>query len=219
MPIIAQALGDVPGTVKYARRALDLLPEEDHLRRGIAAALLGLAYWASGDLEAADRTLADGMANMRMAGNILFAIRGTYALADIRMAQGRLREAIRTYEQSLQLATEQGELVLRGTADLYLRLSELYREQDNLESRHTAPAEKRGTGRASCRHRIGSIACALPRLESRRPREIWMALSTCWTRRNASMSGPPSRCASRRGVEDAGVGCAGQVGRSPGLGA
>src|SRR5207247_17861 len=27
----AQVLGDVPATVKYARRALDLLPEEEHL--------------------------------------------------------------------------------------------------------------------------------------------------------------------------------------------
>ena len=107
----ARALGDVPGTVKYARRALDLLPEGDHLWRGAAAALLGLAYWTSGDLEAAHRTFADGMAHLRMAGDIRFQISGTYILADIRMAQGRLREAVRTYEQSLQLATEQGEPV------------------------------------------------------------------------------------------------------------
>jgi LuxR family maltose regulon positive regulatory protein len=51
----AQALGDVRGTLKYGRRALDLLAEGDHLQRGIVAALLGLAYWASGDLEAAER--------------------------------------------------------------------------------------------------------------------------------------------------------------------
>ena len=33
---LALALGDVPGTVTYARRALDLAPEDDHLdaRRG-----------------------------------------------------------------------------------------------------------------------------------------------------------------------------------------
>ena len=59
---LALALGDVAGTVKYARRALDLVPEDDHLRRGAAAALLGLASWTSGDLEAAHRTYAEGMA-------------------------------------------------------------------------------------------------------------------------------------------------------------
>ena len=41
---LALALGDVPDTVTYARRVLDLVPEDDHLRRGAAAAFLGLAY-------------------------------------------------------------------------------------------------------------------------------------------------------------------------------
>ena len=62
VPDMALALGDVAGTVRYARRALDLVPEDDHLGRGAAAALLGLASWTSGDLEAAHRSYADGMA-------------------------------------------------------------------------------------------------------------------------------------------------------------
>ncbi|MCK4514155.1 MAG: hypothetical protein KAU31_02795, partial [Spirochaetaceae bacterium] len=70
----AQTLGDVPGSVKYARRALDLLPESDYFERGRLAVLLGLAYWASGDLETAHRSFADAMASFQMAGNILFAI-------------------------------------------------------------------------------------------------------------------------------------------------
>jgi LuxR family maltose regulon positive regulatory protein len=69
-----------------------------------------------------------------MAGNILVAISGTFILADIRMAQGRLHEAERAYEQSLQLATAQSEPVLQGTADLYLGLSELQCEQGDLEA-------------------------------------------------------------------------------------
>ena len=107
----AGALGDMPGTVKYARRALDLLPEGDYLGRGTAAVLLGIASWTSGDLEAAHRTFADGMASFQMAGNIPWVTGGTHVLADIRTAQGRLHEAVRTYEQSLQLATAQGEPV------------------------------------------------------------------------------------------------------------
>jgi LuxR family maltose regulon positive regulatory protein len=130
----AQALGDVPGTVKYARQALDLLPEGDHLRRGEAASLLGCAYWASGDLETAHRTFADGMAGFQMAGNILFAITITLALADIRMAQGRLHEAASTYEQSLLLATKQGEPVLPVTANLYLGLGMIHHEQGDQEA-------------------------------------------------------------------------------------
>ena len=54
---LALALGDIPGTMKHARRVLDLLPAADHLRRGSAAAILGLASWTSGDLEAGHRSL------------------------------------------------------------------------------------------------------------------------------------------------------------------
>ena len=131
---LAQARGDVPATIKYARQTLALLPESDYFQRGIPSALLGLAYMASGDLEAAHRSMADAMSNFQRAGNILFAISTTSVRADIRMAQGRLYEAMRAYEQSLQLATEQGEPVLQGTADLYLGLSELYREQGDLKA-------------------------------------------------------------------------------------
>ena len=134
----ALALGNVPATVTYAQRALDLFPMEDPVGRGPAAALLGLAYWASGDLDMSYRTLADSMAGFQKVGNILFAISGTNGLADIRIAQGRLHEAISTYERALQLATTQGsKTVLQGTADFYLGLHEVHHEQGDLESAET----------------------------------------------------------------------------------
>ena len=48
----ALARGDAPGTVRHAQRAIELAREDDHLSRASAAALLGLVYWGSGDLEA-----------------------------------------------------------------------------------------------------------------------------------------------------------------------
>jgi LuxR family maltose regulon positive regulatory protein len=129
-----QALGDVAGTVEYTQRALDLLPEGDHLRRGQATMLLGLAYWASGDLEAAHRTISDVISNMRIAGNILFAIGSTFVLAEIMMALGRLHEASSTYQHSLQLAAGLGEPVPPGTEDLHRGISELHRERGDLEA-------------------------------------------------------------------------------------
>ena len=129
----AGALGDVFCAADHARRALDLLPDDDHLWRGAAASLLGIAYWTSGDLEAAYRSFADGVSHQQMTGHVRFQIAVTYILADIRIAQGRLNEAVRTYEQSLQVATEQGEPVW-GTANLYVGLSELHRERGDLEA-------------------------------------------------------------------------------------
>jgi LuxR family transcriptional regulator, maltose regulon positive regulatory protein len=129
----AGALGDVSGSVTYARRALDLLPEDDHLWRGAAAALLGDASWTSGELETAYRFFVNSMASLRMTGDITQLITGAFILADIRTAQGRLREAERLYEQALQLAVDQGESMPPKTADLYVGMSELRRERNDLD--------------------------------------------------------------------------------------
>jgi LuxR family maltose regulon positive regulatory protein len=52
----------------------------------------------------------------------------------MKIAQGRLQEAVSSYEQSLRLATEQAEPVLGGTAELYMGLSDLHRERGDLET-------------------------------------------------------------------------------------
>jgi LuxR family maltose regulon positive regulatory protein len=142
----AQALGDAAGTVTYAQRALDLLPEEDHIRRQQATGLLGLSCWASGDLEAAGRVFADYTAKLRAVRNIPDAIGTAYVLADIRIAQGHLHEAAHTLEQSLQFVVDQGEPLPPDAADLYRGLSELYRERGDLESAAQYLSRSEGLG-------------------------------------------------------------------------
>jgi len=132
---LALARGDVPGTVRHARGALDLALAEDHLCRAGASGILGLASWASGDLEAGHSAYAECMAGLRRAGHIADTFGCAVALADIRLVQGRLGEAMRTYEQALQRVPEQGGPVLRGTADMYVGMSGVHRERNDL---HTA---------------------------------------------------------------------------------
>jgi LuxR family maltose regulon positive regulatory protein len=129
---LALARGDLPGTEGHARRALELSPEEDHLRRASASGLLGLAYWTSGDLDQAHRAYADCMAGLRRVGHVADTFGCAIALADIRRRQGRLGDAMHTYEQALQFASEQGGSVLRGTADMYVGISEIHRERNDL---------------------------------------------------------------------------------------
>ena len=131
---LALALGDVAASVRHARRALDLVGADDLMGRGAAAALLGLAAWTNGDLEAAHRSYADGMASLQRAGYIADTIGGVIALADIRIAQGRLREAMGTYERAVRLATEHGATVLRGAADMHVGMAELHRERNDLDA-------------------------------------------------------------------------------------
>ena len=131
---LALAHGDGPGTVRHARWALDLSPADDYLGRASAAALMGLASWGSGDLEAGYSAYAECMAGLRRAGHIADTFGCAIALADIRRGQGRLGEAMRTYEQALQRASQPGGPVLRGTADMYVGMSEIYRERDDLRA-------------------------------------------------------------------------------------
>ena len=65
---------------------------------------MGLAFWASGDLEAGHRAYAECMAGLRRAGHVADTFGCAIALADIRIAQGRLGDAMRTYEQAFKLS-------------------------------------------------------------------------------------------------------------------
>ncbi|MCW2762111.1 MAG: ATP-dependent transcriptional regulator, MalT-like, LuxR family [Marmoricola sp.] len=129
---LALMLGDPATTVTQAQRALDLLAEDDDVGRGAAAALIGLASWASGDLEAAHEAYSECVVRMRGAGHLSDVLGCSITLADLRITQGSLRDAMRTYEQALQLNPEHGGPVLRGTADMYVGMSALHRERNDL---------------------------------------------------------------------------------------
>ncbi|MEN3315742.1 MAG: hypothetical protein V7605_1976, partial [Acidimicrobiaceae bacterium] len=90
-------------------------------------------------------------------GHVSDVLGCTIALADIRIAQGRLGDALRIYEQALRLASEQGAAVLRGTADMYVGMSELSAERDDLSTatRHLLRSQQLGehTGLPQNRYR------------------------------------------------------------------
>jgi LuxR family transcriptional regulator, maltose regulon positive regulatory protein len=129
---LALAFGDVAGTISHARRVLDVIGEDDHLERGGAAGFLGLAYWTLGDLAAAHRSWTEAAASLQNAGHVSDAIGCSIALADIRIAQGRLSEAMRTYERGIAIAAQQPAPSLRGVPDMHVGISELFRERNDL---------------------------------------------------------------------------------------
>ena len=106
--------------------------EDDDVNRAAAAALLGLTFWASGDLEAAYLAYTECSARLMRAGYVADTLGCAIVLADIRLTQGRLGEAGSIYEQALRDSSDQEEGVLRGTADMHVGLSEIYRERGDL---------------------------------------------------------------------------------------
>lgn len=131
---IAQAFGNIQDTVKYANLVLQLVPEDDSFRHQQASLLLGLTFWATGDLKAADQVFADYTVKLKKNGNIPDAISTTVVLADIRLLLGSLQLATNTVEKLLNFIVEQDEPVTPETADLHRELSELYLEQGNVEA-------------------------------------------------------------------------------------
>ncbi|HET6651588.1 MAG TPA: LuxR C-terminal-related transcriptional regulator [Nocardioides sp.] len=131
---LAQARGDVAGTVRHARQAMDLSGPEDHFVRGAGAGYLGLAAWAAGDIEEALPTFTEAVRHLHAAGNLVDELDSTIPLADMWVAAGQPGRARRLYDVALESATGGGPPYPRAAADLHVGLAELDRELNDLDS-------------------------------------------------------------------------------------
>ena len=214
----ALALGDISGTKMYARQALALDPEGDSIHHTQAISLLGIAEYASGDLPAAEQELRKFQAIMWQANDIANAIGITFILANIKLVQGRLREAVSAYRQSLQLAVSRGAPSFLGASDLHRGLSELLCEQGDLEAaaQHLLTAQQLGEQGATNRLAASPMCCSGAH-EGISGRSGWR--SRFVGRGGAPVCQESLTRSSHRGVEGADVGQAGQVDRSSVVGA
>ena len=131
---LAQVRGDVPASVEQAQRALELALEDDHVVRAGAGGFLGIAFWTGGELGAAHRAWSECVAGLERAGHVADALGATLAVGDICMIQGRLSDALGAYEHALALVPERSRALVRGTADMYAAMSEVFRERNDLQS-------------------------------------------------------------------------------------
>jgi LuxR family maltose regulon positive regulatory protein len=130
----ALMLGNVDEAINHSRRVLKLASDDDFLMRGGATALLGLSFWALGDLPAARQVYPESILYLQRAGYLADATGCALALADIVIMQGRLNEAMGIFQQALKVASEHGEPKMRGTADMLVGMSELYYEHNDLHA-------------------------------------------------------------------------------------
>lgn len=124
----AQVQGDLATTAKYAKLALQLIPENDFYRRSQAAMALEGTHWASGNLESAVRAIRDWMENMTRLDNHVFVVASAFGVAELLMGLGRLSEAKQTYQDAIQLAAQHGPEAEHITAHHHLGLVMIYRQ-------------------------------------------------------------------------------------------
>jgi LuxR family maltose regulon positive regulatory protein len=174
--------GDLTGVGVHADRAMGRAADGDDLTVSAASALSGLASWTGGDLPDAHRRYSVAVEGLRRAGHFADVLGCSITLADIRITQGRLADARRTYDDALQLATahQAGGTVMRGTADMLVGLSRVAFERNELQvaEEHLSRAEELGehlglpqhpyrrrVARARLREAAGDIGGALALLD------------------------------------------------------
>jgi LuxR family maltose regulon positive regulatory protein len=129
---LALARGDLDGAVGHAGRALATVVPEDHLARGAAFALRGLAAWATGDLEVAQASYEQCLREFERIDHVGDYLGCSIALADMQLARGLLRDARATLVRALALVARHGGTP-RGTADMHTGLGALHCELGDLD--------------------------------------------------------------------------------------
>jgi len=122
----AQTQNHFSDVMKYAEMALDLSPKDDDFMSVQVSTLLMGTLMANGDLDASCKLIGDWVDASKRAGKIFFAIAGSFGKADILIAQGKLRAALQTYQEALDLATAHN--AEQHTAHHHLGLGMVYHE-------------------------------------------------------------------------------------------
>jgi LuxR family maltose regulon positive regulatory protein len=130
--MLAVIRGDMPHAVEQAHRADELLPADSSGPRSIVPFALASAYQAGGDLGKASQALAEELRLGQAAGNIWTIVRSLCDLADLRIIQGRLREAADLCQRALQQAEECGAQQFGTVGYVLVKLGELAYERGEL---------------------------------------------------------------------------------------
>jgi LuxR family maltose regulon positive regulatory protein len=122
--------GDLNGAFTVARRALELLPEQETLWRGASILAVGVEELLAGKPDLARQAALEARARFEATGNDYGARAATSILGDVCFWQGELHAAAQVYRQVLAEATE--DPLDRGNA--LLGLAALSYEWNDLEA-------------------------------------------------------------------------------------
>jgi len=131
---LARQRGDAESAMQFAQRALAHAGEGDRYLRFLSRWNIAVATLMQGRLGVAEQALAELVRDPWATGpNHFFAVRACYTLGQAQCGQGRLRAALETYRQGLELAVEAGRLPMPTAGMPHVGLAEILCEQNNLD--------------------------------------------------------------------------------------
>jgi LuxR family transcriptional regulator, maltose regulon positive regulatory protein len=132
---LARISGDLARCVAFSRQALDLLPET-HFTWKVSKLNATYAYQVSGEATpTTERLVADAIATVRGTGNPLTILRSVINLAQLQVLQGRLQQAVTTFEEAARSSSGPGgSEQLVGNPAYYFGMGDLLREWNDLDA-------------------------------------------------------------------------------------
>lgn len=126
--------GDIGTSIELFRWALNQLPEEEHLLRGLAAICLANAYLSEYEVTSGVRALEEVAQESQRTGNTMLAALVYSNLAELSRKLGQLHQAQDYFLQAIDLATDAEGHHLPVASRPLSGLSDLKREWNDLET-------------------------------------------------------------------------------------
>jgi len=105
---LASYSGDMPRTIRYARQALEFLPEQELPWRSAVLIALGDAYASQGQMVAAHEARSNALVTGKASGDTYILMIVNLRLAEILRQQGKLQQVIDICERQWKRADESG---------------------------------------------------------------------------------------------------------------
>jgi LuxR family maltose regulon positive regulatory protein len=111
---VARLCGNTSDAIAFSARALERIPADNPYLRGMALLFQGHAYLLEGNFGAAEQMLVEASAAGQATGHVGVYLSAIHYLAQLRVLQGRLREAMAVYRQAAQFVAKQPQPSLAG---------------------------------------------------------------------------------------------------------
>jgi LuxR family maltose regulon positive regulatory protein len=115
----------------FANQALENLPENNWVR-GYCAIVMGSAFWGNGNLVASKDAFAESSSVGRSSGNKMLEVSGACNLAHALELEGHLQQAVKLFQNSFQLAEQDG-IILPVAGYIHVELARVLYELNELD--------------------------------------------------------------------------------------